>query len=108
MNESQAVHAVRFFLNKSFVVASYKSESEVGVIGTQRLTAWAMLSDGPALNWEERLWKQIMALEGVWSAGGCDLRNPRPIGTGYRPFSSKLKENLSILYNSRRPAAYPG
>ncbi len=54
INESEAVHAVLFFLNKSFRGRFLQVESEVGVIGRNVLNCVRLLLDGPALNWEER------------------------------------------------------
>jgi Aspartyl protease len=51
--ESEAVHAVLVFLNKTFRGRFLQVESEVGVIGRNVLNRLRLLLDGPALNWEE-------------------------------------------------------
>jgi predicted aspartyl protease len=52
-NESEAVHAVLVFLNKTFRGRFLQVESEVGVIGRNVLNRVRLLLDGPALNWGE-------------------------------------------------------
>ncbi len=52
-NESEAVHAVLVFLNKTFRGRFLQVESEVGVIGCNVLNRVRLLLDGPALNWGE-------------------------------------------------------
>ena len=51
--ESEAVHAVLIFLNKSFRGRFLQVESEVGVIGRNILNRIRLLLDGPALSWGE-------------------------------------------------------
>jgi Aspartyl protease len=51
--ESEAVHAVLVFLNKTFGGRFLRVESEVGVIGRNVLNRVRLLLDGPALYWEE-------------------------------------------------------
>jgi len=51
--ESEAVHAVLVFLDKTFNGRFLRVESEVGVIGRNVLNRVRLLLDGPALNWEE-------------------------------------------------------
>lgn len=52
-SESEAVHAVLVFLNKSYRGRFLQVESGVGVIGRNVLNGVRLLLDGPALNWEE-------------------------------------------------------
>jgi len=52
-NESEAVHAVLVFLNKTFRGRFLQVESAVGVIGRNVLNRVRLLLDGPALNWGE-------------------------------------------------------
>jgi hypothetical protein len=52
-NESEAVHAVLVFLDKTFRGRFLPVESEIGVIGRNVLNRIRLLLDGPALNWEE-------------------------------------------------------
>jgi hypothetical protein len=53
ITESEAVHAVLVFLDKTFTGRFLAVESEVGVIGRNVLNCVRLLLDGPALNWEE-------------------------------------------------------
>ena len=52
-SESEAVHAVLVFLNKTFRGRFLQVDSEVGVIGRNVLNRVRLLLDGPALNWDE-------------------------------------------------------
>jgi len=53
INESEAVRADLFFLDKTFHGRFLQVDSEVGVIGRNILNRLRLLLDGPALNWQE-------------------------------------------------------
>jgi hypothetical protein len=52
-SESEAVHAVLVFLQKSFRGRFLPFESEIGVIGRNVLNRVRLVLDGPALDWDE-------------------------------------------------------
>jgi hypothetical protein len=53
INESEAVHAVLVFLNKTSRGRFLQTKSEIGVIGWNILNHVRLLLAGPALSWEE-------------------------------------------------------
>ena len=53
ISESEAVHAVLLFLDKTFRGRFLPVKSEIGVIGRNVLNRVRLLLDGPALNWDE-------------------------------------------------------
>jgi hypothetical protein len=53
INESEAVHAVLVFLDKTFRGRFLPVESEIRIIGRNVLNRVRLLLDGPALNWDE-------------------------------------------------------
>lgn len=53
IKESEAVHAVLVFLNKTFRGRFLQVDSEIGIIGRNVLNRVQLLLDGPGLSWEE-------------------------------------------------------